>query len=265
MIVSPVEPPYVSSRFAAMVVWLNEKPLKLNQTYLLKHACRQVKAKAIGIRYQIDVNALSEHAASELEMNAIAAIEFETSAPLFFDTYNRNRTTGSFILIDAISNATVGAAMIREDLSRNQAAGVPGATASLKPRADTVTPKERHKRHGHRAAIFSVVGDSALAGFLEQSLFENGFEAVLVRAEEVPASALPILVSALWEVGLVIVHSSAALSSEEKAVLENVAGEWLFEVAVVPSGSAQEALRQALANAEKLCVANDRTGLERVD
>jgi sulfate adenylyltransferase large subunit len=266
MIVSPVEPPHVSRRFAAMVVWLNEKPLKLDQTYLLKHACRQVKAKATRIRYKIDVNALSEHPASELEMNEIAAVEFETSAALFFDPYSGNRTTGSFILIDAISNATVGAAMIRENLSRNEAAGFPGATVFPNRGSATVTPKERHQRHGHRAAIFSVVGDSALAGFLERSLFENGFEAVLVRAEEVPAAAFSLLVSALWAAGLVIIHSAATLSPQEKAVLDSVAGEWFFELPpVVPSGPAEEVLRQALADAEKLRDDNDATGLRRVD
>ena len=87
-----------------------------------------------------------------------------------------------------------------------------------------------------------------------------------MKAEEVPASALPILVSALWDAGLVIVHSSATLSSQEKAVLESVAGEWLFEVPPdVPSGRAQEVLRQALADAEKLRVANDPTRLGKVD
>ena len=89
MLVSPVNPPQVSKRFAAMVVWLNAEPMRLNQAYLLKHAGRQVKAKATRIRFRVDVNNLTEHPANELEMNGIADVEFEASVPLFFDSYAR--------------------------------------------------------------------------------------------------------------------------------------------------------------------------------
>ncbi|MGB7463474.1 MAG: GTP-binding protein, partial [Candidatus Acidiferrum sp.] len=82
MLVSPADPPQVSKRFSAMVVWLNAEPMRLNQSYLVKHAGRQVKAKATRIRFRIDVNNLTEHPASELEMNGIAAVEIEASVPL---------------------------------------------------------------------------------------------------------------------------------------------------------------------------------------
>src|SRR5260370_35449266 len=84
-LVSPIHPPQVSKRFAAMVVWLNAEPMRLNQPYLVKHAGRQVKAKATRIRFRIDVNNLTEHPASELKMNGIGAVEFERNASLFFE------------------------------------------------------------------------------------------------------------------------------------------------------------------------------------
>ena len=109
-----------------------------------------------------------------------------------------NRTTGSFILIDVISNATVGAAMIREDLSRSESSKpVGGSFSEGAAGAGKVTVEERQQRHGHRSAIFSVVGDRALAERLERSLFDRGFHAVLVNDEQLSSTSLPSVLSAL--------------------------------------------------------------------
>jgi len=265
MLVSPADPPQVSKRFAAMVVWLNAEPMRLNQSYLVKHAGRQVKAKATRIRFRIDVNNLTEHPASELEMNGIAHVEFEASVPLFFDSYGLNRTTGSFILIDPISNATVGAAMIREDLSRNQGVNPQAAQSFQEPsRSGEVTPEERHQRHGHRSAIFSVVGNRAFAGRLERSLFERGFYAVLVSAENVSSTSLPSVLSVLWEAGAVVVHFSSTNSPEQEAVLGNAAGESLFEIPADKKNEA-DALKRALAVAEKLRLGDGKTDKGKAD
>jgi hypothetical protein len=257
MIVSLVEPPHISSRFAAMVVWLHEKPLQPNQSYLVKHAGRLVKARATRIRARVDVNQLTEHSANEVEMNGIASVEFETNTPLFFDSYLHNRTTGSFILIDPSSNATVGAAMIREPLSHND--------ASSKQTSGPVTIVERHARHGHRSAIFSVTGDSNFAQLLERALLAKGFEAIVVKAEEVPLPVLPILLSALWNVGLVIVYSSASFSADERLSLKRVAQDHLFPVAAILNRTAHEVLGQALATAETLRVVSATADERKVD
>ncbi len=267
MLVSPVDPPQVSKYFAAMVVWLNAQPMRLNQSYLVKHAGRQVKAKATRIRFRVDVNNLTEHPASELEMNGIADVEFAASVPLFFDSYSLNRTTGSFILIDPISNATVGAAMIREDLSRSASANPQPTLALEEPtRSGAVTPEERHLRHGHRSAIFPVVGNRAFAERLERSLFERRFHAVLVSAEDVSPTSLPSVLSALQEAGAVIIHSSAAMSPEQQAALAAVAGESLFEI---PSSDEdehlEEALKRALGIAERLRIDVTATGTGKED
>jgi len=106
--------PDVSRHFRAMVVWMSEEPLVVGRTYFAKHTTRTVRAKVKAIRYRVDVGSM-EHAASEkLAMNEIAEVEFETNLPLFFDSYQACRQTGSLILIDPLSNATAGAAMIRE-------------------------------------------------------------------------------------------------------------------------------------------------------
>ena len=123
--------PKSRSTFEAALVWMNEKPLEIGHTYLVKHTTRQVKARVTVIRHRIDVNTLAQEPASDLQMNGIAVVEIETSNPLFFDPYEQSRVTGSFILIDALSNATVAAGMIRRDFSQqaaNRASHEPHAT-----------------------------------------------------------------------------------------------------------------------------------------
>jgi sulfate adenylyltransferase large subunit len=255
MLVSPAAPPTVSRHFAAMVVWLNEKPLQLNQSYLVKHAGRQVKAKATRIRFRIDVNQLTEHAADELEMNGIAFVEFESSSPLFFDRYAVNRTTGSFILIDAISNATVGAAMIRHDLSQSAATGFEVAHSHGEEKVASVAPEERYQRHGHRSAIFSVVGGSEFANRLERALFERGFEVLLLDGKEVPSSSLALLLFSHWRSGAVIVYVDEAHSREQQSIVKKVAGNHLFEIPSSGTGlEVENALNRAIGIAETLRV-----------
>jgi bifunctional enzyme CysN/CysC/sulfate adenylyltransferase subunit 1 len=266
MIVSARKPPRVSNRFAAMLVWLHERPLRLNQSYLLKHAGRQVKAKATAMRFRIDVAALSEHPANELEMNGIAFVEFQSSSPLYFDPYRRNRTTGSFILIDPLSNATVGAAMIREDLSGQKLTGTLKAAAIHKRRTGPVTQEDRQERYGHRAAIFSVQGDSKFAELLELALFETGFATVLLKAEQIPSPALSIVLRSLLDTGHVIIRSSGSLTLEEKSTLQSIAGESLFEITVPtsPDGT-EEALTQALEKAQTLRVIKNVADQRKAD
>ncbi|MGO4515877.1 sulfate adenylyltransferase subunit CysN [Terriglobus sp. 2YAB30_2] len=104
--------PTVSTAFGAKVVWMHEEPLEAGKTYLLKQTSRVVRAEVKRIAYRVDVNSLEHLDATELKMNDIAEVEFETNLPLFFDAYRENRVTGAAILIDPLSNATVGALMI---------------------------------------------------------------------------------------------------------------------------------------------------------
>jgi sulfate adenylyltransferase large subunit len=256
MLVSPDAPPEVSKRFVATVVWLHAEPLSLNRTYLAKHAGRQVKARARRIRFRVDVNTFSEHSVNQLDMNGVASVEFETSSPLLFDPYDQNRTTGSFILIDAISNSTVGAGMIRETLAEGGFARNQG-TSNQEKESGVVTAEERYERHGHRPGIF-VVREPGAAETLERTLFNRGFETQLVRSDHAnPAVLLPLL-KALWSAGLVVVYASDASAANEQAWLEEVAGESLFEVSLRGSrGGVREIVEQAIEFAEFLRLSGD--------
>ena len=113
MIAAVAAPPHKTTRFNATIVWMQNKPLEPGATYLLKHTTQTVRAQVAEIRSRIDVVNLAEGEAEQLGLNDIGEIVLETSRPILADLYRDNRTTGSFILIDAASNATAGAGMIR--------------------------------------------------------------------------------------------------------------------------------------------------------
>jgi sulfate adenylyltransferase large subunit len=205
MLVSPDQPPYVSRHFQAMVVWFNAQPLTVGRNYLVKHNVRMSRAKPTRIRFRVNMDTLDQEPARELQMNDIACVEFEAAAPLYFDPYDRNRTTGSFVLIDPLSNATVGAAMIQRDLSAELA---PGSNAEELWKTP-VTAQHRYERHGHDPALIIVEGRPKLAAYLEGALFAQGYEALLVSSDEVPVDHLEAMVRFSWSVGLVLIVTGA--------------------------------------------------------
>jgi hypothetical protein len=266
LLVSPDSVPHVSDQFAATVVWLHAQPLLLNQTYLVKHSGRQVKGRATKIRYRMNINNLTEHPAEQLDMNEIASVEFQMSSPLFFDPYERNRGTGSFILIDLLSNATVGAGMIREETA-GKLSGPPLQQSVFGDAAHGgVTGQERRERYGHSAAVFSVRGKLDVAKRLERSLFEKGFVALLVRQGELASSALLSVLYALCSAGVVVVYAGE-LTSQERSAIQAAAEDRLFEFpAAESSATTDEILHQALSVAETLRIGSnfpDKEALHR--
>jgi sulfate adenylyltransferase large subunit len=249
MLVSPANSPRVSQRFLATMVWMHAQPLETGRSYLIKHCARQVRGKAVTIRHRVNIDTLQPEAAERLQMNDIATIELETNSPIFFDAYQLNRTTGSFIVIDPLTNATLAAGMIREDLSES---------ASISTRKEIlhsyapITPLERHRRHGHCPAIILANARPSIAGQLERALFEEGFEVMAVGEN----SSLPTARNAwaaLHAAGFVVIYHNPSLSAEERMDLRNAAGDHFFDLANVelPMGDA-EAVERILALAELL-------------
>ncbi len=113
MICRPGNHPEPSQDIEAMVCWFNESPMKLNGKYAIKHTTREARAVIKDLRYRLDINTLHrDEDANELGLNEIGRVSLRTTSPLMADEYRRNRTTGSFILIDEATNATVGAGMV---------------------------------------------------------------------------------------------------------------------------------------------------------
>jgi sulfate adenylyltransferase subunit 1 len=253
MLVSPEAPPSVSSQFSAVVVWLNETPLQLNRTYLLKHTTRQVKAKVTRIQYRVDVNTLNHESAQELAMNGIAIVDLETSAPLFFDSYEHSRATGSFILVDTLSNATVGAGMIRDDLSQSQFIEAKEEDRKLHGAHSAVSTQERILRHGHRPAIFLLPEGDSLAESAERALFEKGFEAILLHESSFFSQSFAATLRSLWSAGLVVLLISKKTSKETKSALEVIAGDFVFDLSgEEESLNRRDAIAQVLSLAQSL-------------
>jgi bifunctional enzyme CysN/CysC len=114
MLCRPHNQPTVGQDIDAMVCWMTDRgPLTSGTTLWLKHTTRVARAKVVDLRYRLDINTLHrDDTAGELTINDIGRITLRTTIPLLYDEYRRNRTTGSFILIDESTSATVGAGMI---------------------------------------------------------------------------------------------------------------------------------------------------------
>ena len=112
MIVEPDDPPTSARELDAVVCWMSESALRRGARYQIKHTTRSARAVVDQLEHRVDVNTLAHQPASELALNEIGRVRLRTSAPLIVDPYARNRTTGSFILIDETTGDTAGAGMI---------------------------------------------------------------------------------------------------------------------------------------------------------
>ncbi len=114
MIAEPEDAPSVVRELEATVCWMSERPLTPGGRYAIKHTTRAARVVVDRLEYRVDVNTLDhDHSATELGLNEIGRVHLRSSTALVVDPYTRNRTTGSFILIDEATNDTVGAGMIR--------------------------------------------------------------------------------------------------------------------------------------------------------
>jgi sulfate adenylyltransferase subunit 1 (EFTu-like GTPase family) len=112
MLVEPDDPPAATRELDAMVCWMGQTPLRPGARLVIKHTTRTTRARIEELDYRVDINTLGHEPADGLALNEIGRVRTRTGSPLMADPYARNRTTGSFILIDEASNDTVGAGMV---------------------------------------------------------------------------------------------------------------------------------------------------------
>jgi len=255
MLVSPDHLPKVSRKFHARVVWLHGTSLELGRTYLVKHTARRTKIRALHIRHRVNVNTLAEEPATRLEMNEIGSVEFETHVPLFFDPYSSNRTTGSLILIDPATNATVGAGMIQEEVAATGIAGEPkNELATSAADEIPVALEERYARNGHFPGVVLLEGRAALAERLERLLFDLGFEAVSLSRPEFTSDNFADALRVAKLAGFIILYSGNPLTGETKHRVALGFDNRFLDIASGPEHSLNEdqAVRQVRAFAESL-------------
>jgi sulfate adenylyltransferase large subunit len=166
------ESPIVSDKFKAHIVWMTENALQPAKQYTFKLASRSVSGSISLIHHRIDVNTLEHHDANVLQLNEIGLCAVSVNAPVVFDPYKQNKATGSFIIIDRLTNVTVGAGMITgiHDDENNQ----------------PVTIEERSARFSQTASAINLTGEKAveIAYLLERKLFDNGHAVTVLELSD---------------------------------------------------------------------------------
>ena len=192
MIVRPGNVPKISNAFDATIVWMSSDALVPGKTYLFKHTTQTVSGQIDSLKYRVDVNSLHRTPAPDLQLNEIGRCSVTLSQPIYFDAYRRNRFTGSFIIIDRISNTTVGAGMISDRDSAKQPTAAwentESQTVDGQQQISSVSETERESRFGQKAATvlftgLTGTGKTTLARALERSLFEDGRAVAVLDGE----------------------------------------------------------------------------------
>ena len=112
MIVEPDDQPVSARELETTICWMSDQPMQPRGRYTIKHTTRTARAIVDALEHRVDVNTLEHVPAQQLALNEIGRVRLRCSAPLVVDSYVRNRTTGSFILIDESTNDTVAGGMI---------------------------------------------------------------------------------------------------------------------------------------------------------
>jgi bifunctional enzyme CysN/CysC len=181
MLVAPEARPHVADQFSANIIWFNEHPLLPGRSYILRTETDQANATVTELKYRVDVNSFAHQAAKSLDLNEVGVCNLSTQAPIAFDTYAENRTTGAFILIDRISNATVGAGMIVHALRRASNVHWQALDVNKSVRADL--------KHQKPAVLWftglSGSGKSTIANLLEKKLHASGRHTYILDGDNV--------------------------------------------------------------------------------
>ncbi|MDG4889669.1 sulfate adenylyltransferase subunit CysN [Mesorhizobium sp. WSM4887] len=181
MLVSPAARPQVADQFAANLVWFDEQALLPGRSYILRTETDQVSATVTDLKYRVNVNDFAHEAAKSLDLNEVGVCNLSTRAPIAFDPFAENRTTGAFILIDRISNATVGAGMILHSLRRAE---------NIHWQSLDVGKRGRSDLKNQRPAVFwftglSGSGKSTIANLFERKLFASGRHTYILDGDNV--------------------------------------------------------------------------------
>jgi bifunctional enzyme CysN/CysC len=176
---APRSPAEVADQFEAQLVWMSEEPLFSGRNYWIKLGHRTASATVTRIKHQVNVNTLEHLAATKLELNAVAVCNLSLDRPIAFDRYADNPVTGSFVLIDRLSNNTVAAGMIDFALRRAN---------NIQPQHFKIDKAAREKLNGHKPLVLwftglSGSGKSTIANAVEQKLHAMGYRTYVLDGD----------------------------------------------------------------------------------
>ena len=232
MLVHPEARPRIGRTFSAHVVWMSEKALDPDKTYILKHTTQEIRVQVDAVRAKIDLDTLEDGEAKTLELNDIGRLELSTHRALYYDPYTTNRSTGAFILIDSLTNATVGAGMIADDTrdakSLDEQLAELRAGSGLRARTQ-VSAKERDERMGQEGKTLWLVGLPGsgrwpLAYALERRLFDLGRTATVVDPTGEDLRSMVSAAKACTEADLVCICAFPSHSKADRAYLRERIG-----------------------------------------
>ncbi|HEX7899461.1 MAG TPA: sulfate adenylyltransferase subunit CysN [Planctomycetota bacterium] len=250
LLASPSNLPHVDTRFEAMLVWMSDEPMSLAKPYFFKLASKLAGGMVTDLRCRLNVNTLEKEHANRLQLNEIAHVTVDLSQAVAFDAYRKNRQTGAFVVVDRVTNNTVGAGMI---LEREQAAreiGVIGLAVEAlneygRRHVSQITPEERAKKLGQRPATVLLTGlvgsgKSTLAYALERRLFDLGRSAYVLDGQSAKLGAAedvdfgPELSDALKkcaeiaaisnDAGQIVIAPLVARRIEDRAMMREIVG-----------------------------------------
>ncbi len=250
----PGERPCHADRFEAKLVWMHDEPLQPGASYLLKTGAATTPAQVSELKFKVNVNTLEQEAGSTLALNEVGVCSFNLSKPMTFDSYRENRATGSFILIDRLSNATVAAGMIHQPLLQ------PGTSywATV-----TVAQEARAELKGQRPRVLWLTTHSetqrvTLAGLVEKRLHSLGRHTFLLDGEELaqglngnlppgpagsdePLRRAAEVAKILVEAGLIVVATVPAPSRRERKFVRELLKPGEFVEVFLSSQALEEA------------------------
>nr|WP_320137050.1 sulfate adenylyltransferase subunit CysN [uncultured Amphritea sp.] len=217
MIVHSSDKTQVSNRFDAMVVWMAEQELIPGRQYDIKLATQTVAGGISSIRHCVDVNTQQQHPAATLKLNEIGRCEITLERPVVTDDYRSHHTTGSFIVIDRLSNITVAAGMIAADDAEGNL--INDQQISHSP---TISQAEREQRFGQKAITLAIQGGTqeqrnTLLYTLERQLFNQG-RAITVLLNDNHLGEVGSIAALLNENGLLVLTDAAASALPEGAL-----------------------------------------------
>jgi bifunctional enzyme CysN/CysC len=185
--------PTVASSFECLLCWMSEQPLDPRRRYLVKHTTRTAAVGAMDVRYRIDVDTLHrDNGATTLQLNDLGRVRLELGSPLVFDSYRRNRITGSLILIDEATNETAAAGVVLDTETEIEDGAAEHTRTAQSPNVkwqrSTLTRQHRWQSLGHPGATIwftglPAAGKSTIAGAVEHHLVSAARPAFLLDGD----------------------------------------------------------------------------------
>ncbi|MCK9271565.1 MAG: sulfate adenylyltransferase subunit CysN [Bacteroidales bacterium] len=194
MLVHPDNMPLIGRHQEAMLVWMDEKPLDVATQYYIKHTTSTTRVRIDAVRYKMDVNTLEKSPATQLTLNEIARVAITTAKPLFFDSYKKNHGTGSFVLIDPVTNNTSAVGMIIDARKPDELSLriTDAEIEKIEHGECLITSQERERFYNQCGATIWITGlhgsgKNRLAYTVERRLFDEGATVVLLEGNTIRA------------------------------------------------------------------------------